>query len=70
MLKLLAFDLPDADVEITIGDTFVSKGGGVRFLRKLLVALNIYLPPAWVVLVSEVRPNHDQLKSETIPEGK
>ena len=70
MLKLLAFDLPDADVEITIEDEFFSKGGGVRFLRNLLAALNVYLPPAWMVLDTEVRPNHDQLKSETIPEGK
>ena len=71
MLKLLALDLSDAGVEITEREVFFSKGGGVRFLRYLLSAFNMYLTPAWVVYTSDLRPNREQLiRFETILEGK
>ena len=71
MLNLLALDLPEAGVEITEREVFFSKGGGVRFLRYLLSAFNMYLTPVCVVYSSELRPNREQLiRFETILEGK
>ena len=53
MLNLLALDLPEAGVEITEREVFFSKGG-VRFLRCLLSAFNMYLTLACVVYTSEL----------------
>ncbi|XP_075658556.1 protein ACCELERATED CELL DEATH 6-like [Castanea sativa] len=68
MNVLHAISLRSSHIEINGEDVLSSKGRGVRFLRSLLSLVNIYLPPAWVVLVGEVYPNRAQLRSETIPE--
>ena len=68
--KAAAFDLHDAGTNITKCDMFCSKGGGVRFLRAVLIKCNIYLPHGWKVYAKELFPNRAQLRSKVIPEGK